>query len=66
MKHRSNTRHLTLLSKKALRVVLVIDASEWLKEGHEIDELPPGRARGLSRYETLQDIATETGLMYEQ
>ncbi len=41
------------------------DMQRWLDNGHRITELPPGRARGLCRYDQLSDIIIETGLRCE-
>lgn len=58
-------RGLALLPRHQLRTRLQRDIQHWLSNGHRITQLPPGRARGLSHYETLDNIMIETGLSCE-
>ena len=56
---------LALLPRHQLRHRLCRDTRQWLNNGHRITELPPGRARGLCRYDVLDDLILEVGLRCE-
>ena len=56
---------LALLPRHQLRRRLNRDTRQWIRSGHQITELPPGRARGLCHYDTLGEIMLETGLRCE-
>ena len=56
---------LALLPHYQRRRKLNRDIQQWLDKGHRITELPPGTARGLCHYDTLNDFMLETGLRCE-
>ena len=58
-------RGMALLPRRKLHRKLRQDIQLWLDNGHHITRLPPGRAQGLCRYDTLGDIMLETGLRCE-